>query len=1321
MRCLRNSVLLLLLSLAFSVFEVYAQKEIDVNPAKGLLTIKLPVYTFDMIDFKVDLGYMYAGRGFKPGITGASRDGWSFYGGGTITRILRGVNDEKTPSLPNPLSGWLYGAAHSVPASFSPYDDNDENNCTDEGNNATWLTSNYQNSDFEPDEYMVEAPGLNFKMVADNNGNFRAIPAQDIKIETYIGFNNYKYFRITTQKGIKYTFNTASDVDRELLYPQTDLLRIFGDQKNKYASTLNYVDVWYLTKIESTGTAGYVSLDYEYETNGGMSLDEDVNVFMKDVNADTAVSNSIYKVNFSADFRKCLKSVTSSFGTKVVIPFYNYRARPMLFGIYNTIKEYGSPADRVVYFDVRSDTADFCRGFLNRMVERLPNGKEQRLYGISYYLPDPVAKLRINSAKKVDAWGYFNGSAGTTAVPRIYVYPEFKSTTGVYRPYPIPGYSGETYTLPGNDGTANEDFMAYAAVSAITYPDGGKTLFEYESNSFIDENRNTEVKGGGLRIKGIYNFDNLDSNRVIQKKYTYKNDLNQSSGTINVLPAFAIAMPYYRSLVSNVTKSYASIVATYGVNSLNYWNHLTARLDYDAYRGESQVSYSQVTISETGNGKIKQVYSTPTSFWYLADKPISYPAEICNSSNGTFITKSYYQYPFAPIGNAANGDLLKEFIYNETGSLLKKTEYEYENYYSSPQRIYGLRVDYSLGLSQLSKYAIDLNHTILKQTKETNYDSSLSGNGILVQKDYDNSAYDRKVRSIKTTNSDNSESKTSFWYSGDFLSTNISEVSANSSLEGIVLLNNSYNRAAVIESTSSLKPSGSGTFLTREAGASLYGKNIVAGVAQPVLKELKSLKSTSGLSDFAGMSVSGSSPSKVLNLDSRYKTTKAFADYTKNHQPTKITEARLVTSIVNDTLLKVPLLVVKGAERSNFLFANFEKVDTLGNLPASYSSTQYETLPYFGKTVKLGSGNSMGHNFSRKTEDKFYKIAFLCKAPATTQITIKIVANYITYTIATITINPSTDFQFYEKELDLTSYTAGRLNIIASGDVQLDNVIFYPTNAQFTMFNYENPFTKKMEMNSFGQLKLFDYDPYGRLIAERDIAQNIKKAKFYSRPIKPGDSLGRYMAITFLDSVNNIAGLNLKFSADNLAATPGTKYVWDFGDGTTIETYESTVTHEYAAEGNYKVKVSPQHPEYVNHPEYQPSIYRYFKNIQIRPSWTLLTDFCSSGITTINPCYGIYNYTDCGDIPGEIDSPNGTKFIAMSIGCSGVTTYKWQTSTNGINFTSYPASDDYQDTIYIDKSKFTPNFYVRCIITMLDCNKEFITNPIRIQSNCSVF
>lgn len=1306
MRALIRTLIFFIPGLFFSLSTLLAQQEVNVNASKGLMTTTIPVYSFDISGFKVPIGISYAARGFRVNDPGASFVGWTGEGGGTIIRIVRGLPDEINESY---FKGWNFNSLFTVPTSFTPADDNDENNCNDEATNHAWLSSNYgTDKDLQPDIFVVNAPGLNCRIMRDNQGVLRAIPAQDIKIELNVLSPSDMDFVITTNNGIRYTFNLNS-VASKTVVPGVSNYDLFRDEINNYQYGESYIDCWYLTKIEVLGAGKYSRLDYAYTPEYYKANVEPLNILVKDGILDTARESNIYELRRSSSNRRKIQSITSSLGPKAV--FEGAGDVPSSIKVYFGA-EPDRPFDRQALFEgvLAYDSASNVKQFLASVTISGQSCNIKR-YKFKYYgVPETpesgVTLFPLNPAcKKTDAWGFLNGSAGQSPAPKIHIYPALKATTGVYRPYPIAGYAGTSYVLPGNDKRANENTIAYGSLSRIDYPYGGSSSFEYECNSFLDQDANAEVKGAGMRIKAINHFDGLNTGTVMRKEFSYKNDAGITSGTINILPSYALSTPYYKNPITGETKIYSNIVLNFGLNSLNYWNYLTVRTNADLYNGESNVTYSQVTTMETGNGKIKQVFSTAKSFWDTSTSILSYPAESCTAGNSTFIVKGYYQYPFAPIEHWASADLMAEYVYNESGNLLKKNEYEYENYHPSAQRIYAILRDNNLGLKQFSKYYIEIIGKVLKKSKETTYDSHLSGNGLLTQIDYDNSGFNRKVRSSLITNSDLTQVKTTYKYCGDFGPFQLSD-QGNPFLDGVFTAYQNNFRDEILEQMTEIQPGGTGNFKLISAQAKLYHTKMIAGLKLPVLKELRGLSHLDGITDFSGMQITGSFPTRALSMDARYQTKQIYTNHSNALMAGTVTQNRLNTAVISDSLLRAPMLQVSGATFDDVYFCNFDRMDAT-KLPYPGYTWQdvFSRGPYFGRSLKFGPPEQISGNFSRKTENRFYKFAFLARTDTATQINLTI--NNVA--VCSVAVPVSNNFRFYEKTIDLSAITTGALKITANSSAIVDNVILYPADAQFIAANYDPVCGKTMEMSSSGSAKLYDYID-GIPSAERDLQENITKAYFQNNfsavAVIPFNA-----SITVLNPTKGYIGRTMKFMGAG-SCLPGTKYVWNFGDGSILESFDQNVTHVYTSPATYTVSLTLQHPEYSSHTNTQ--------SLLIRPEPTVSANICASGIIRYNPCYGTRIYSTCGSTPGNIDAPDGTRFRAIGIGCpTGGYTYQWQVSYDGITYEDYTYNAT-NFTFYLPISQMSSDYYVRCRVNAEGCDVVRYTNPMLIEINCDV-
>lgn len=1303
-------------------FSASAQQEVNVNPSKGLMSINIPVHNFDMLDFKVAIGFRYDAKGYQVANSTAGYQGWQLYGSGKITRVLRDLPDEKVYSSGDPRRGWA-DAIWTLPYYFTINDDGDENVCTDETYNYSNLNYNFPTTiDAQPDLFIVDAPGLSCKLMIDDSGTMKEISsAQDIKIEWLTNGSGDKYFVITNDKGIQYTFDKYSKIQRvkASTFYSVDLFKRSG---NLFSTALTYPDTWYLTKIQSLASYNAPTVTYEYQDESTSYATETQNVIIKNNAVDSARSIPAASASLTFTGRAILKKIVNSLGARVEFKgLGTYQSFPDSVKVYNSLETNALP-DKAIGFYTRLSYETYSGGSKEWLthINETANGCTRTLYRFKYYglLEYPSTgpgQIPINNDRKTDAWGYPNGNAGFYSYKQVYVYPALKGTTGSYRHYPLPGYSGTSFYISGNIGEVNPAKIMLGTISKITYPNGGSSTFEYEPNSFNDPAVTTDVNGGGLRIKAINTIDGIDPTVVNKKEYSYLNDLGRTSGVINKLPTYAIMTPYYNDPIAGVTKTYNTIVSSYSVNSSAYWNHLTVRT-YQDMSGGSEVSYAQVTIKETGNGKIKLTFNTPVGFSDLANTTPTYAAEPCTGTNSTFITKAYYQYPFGNIEHRdQQNEQLSESYYNEAGNLLKKIEHVYEDYSASPIKTFGMAIDNNYGILQYSKYHHETYKRLLLQTKETVYDSNLTGNSTMLQTDYSNTAYNREVKTKTITNSDGSKTKTSYTYTGDFANYPLSDIGLSGEAIGAYWLYSKNIKGEILEETKSYAPSGSSTFSTISSKAELFRKNPNAGYNYAAKTFTKVFNSITGVTDFVTLYMAGTGTSKGLLYDPRYEPFTIYTGYNPWNLPSVVREKRHSVTLVNDYLLKVPLLKLTGAEPGSIIFSNFDRVDYANYFTIENPSPSKEVKDsYSGNAYTLLAGDGLVKVISTGLNDKFYKLGFLAKASVATSVNLLINGTII----HNVPIPVSTDFKYYEREFNLTSAGSPIVRLAAVGQIIVDNVIFYPSDAKYMATNYDYKVGKTMEMTEAGMVRKYDYDGKQRVIDVRDINGDILEAKVYHEavPVDSGVVFSEALtsSLSLLNTSDKYVGRTLKFYASNNYCISGVKYSWSWGDGNNEFSSIGNVNHIYSLPGTYTVSVTLTHPTY--------GTYTTTLNVVISAIVPLTATLAESGVARMNTCTNQRWYANApGRPPGNIDAPYSTKFFATVSGCpSGGYEYHWEWSYDGYWW------DDYSTTtvnnINVPENYFYGDYFIRCrIVAPLCGGSEIITNNFFLQFNCSVY
>lgn len=164
----------------------FAQNNIvQVDHLTGTANVRVPLFTIANGEVSVPVSLVYSGTGIKPKDTeGTAGMGWDLDAGGTITREVRGLPDDcKKDRAGNDRVGWLYNTNGTKINNFSLANDNNSSTCADETADLNYINSNFSDlSDTEPDIFFVNAPGLSFKMIIDNNHVVRTIPYMDVKI-----------------------------------------------------------------------------------------------------------------------------------------------------------------------------------------------------------------------------------------------------------------------------------------------------------------------------------------------------------------------------------------------------------------------------------------------------------------------------------------------------------------------------------------------------------------------------------------------------------------------------------------------------------------------------------------------------------------------------------------------------------------------------------------------------------------------------------------------------------------------------------------------------------------------------------------------------------------------------------------------------------------------------------------------------------------------------------------------------------------------------------------------------------------------------------
>ncbi|MFT4015446.1 MAG: fibronectin type III domain-containing protein [Agriterribacter sp.] len=159
----------------------------------------------------------------------------------------------------------------------------------------------------------------------------------------------------------------------------------------------------------------------------------------------------------------------------------------------------------------------------------------------------------------------------------------------------------------------------------------------------------TEKKGGGIRIKRISNFDNFGNKTV--KKYSYIGDDEKSSGVLMAYPKYD----------NQFTVAAANIETHNGITTAcnyigNYYSIISSSIFPSGLTSRSGiVGYSKVTETDGENGENGKI----EYYYHCSEETVD-------------------DFPAIPtFGDPRNGKPDSILVYTASGSLLKKTAYNY--------------------------------------------------------------------------------------------------------------------------------------------------------------------------------------------------------------------------------------------------------------------------------------------------------------------------------------------------------------------------------------------------------------------------------------------------------------------------------------------------------------------------------------------------------------------------------------------------------------------------------------------------------------------
>lgn len=634
-------------------FQRYGDIPVSLYTGTPNVTIPLATLRNGTLTIPVELSYHCGGvkPDERPGSTGL---GWNLSIGGAITRAKYNFPDELSQA------GFLY--THGLTKTLDKYPATIETELWKDNR----VPSFWYIRDTQPDKFSFSFLGYSGFFMLNNSGEWvvscdrplklvshRLIHPFDVDSSIFPAANSdvFGSFVLQGEDGTLYTFGGKSygvyAIDMSINFMM----------QNSYSWESN---AWYLTKIQHPNgetitfqyihpgfSANFTNNEYaaaQYNPQGaviGYSLpDEHQGVltypaYLKGVESDN------FKLSMSYSKSRDLDYSETEYAKRLSIDASNNNeaTRPVYFGNCNTIRDaaekvrpYKLDNISVTYMDGYYATKNISFSYDESTNKRLMlssvafsgnDNKTGERYRFKYHRPDRMPRYleRMN-----DHWGYYN---------------EIK-------------YDADSIMV--SNASAGKE-QIFGSLREIEYPTGGKTVFEFEPNTYsrVSNSETTgdlseveQQRAGGIRIKRIINVPN-DNTVPEVREFFYVRDFAgdttgcKSSGILEGMPVYQnrirLSNGYY--IFESSENTLSNIINPSGFH----------------------IGYQEV-VERNSDGD----YSI-SRFTSAADPGFKDEAPIANNKLQQFI----------PTTSRAclRGRLMSEQLYDNTGKLIKKRDITY--------------------------------------------------------------------------------------------------------------------------------------------------------------------------------------------------------------------------------------------------------------------------------------------------------------------------------------------------------------------------------------------------------------------------------------------------------------------------------------------------------------------------------------------------------------------------------------------------------------------------------------------------------------------
>ncbi len=1117
----------------------------NISSFAGVPNISIPVYEIKLkgLTFPIELRYDNTGVKVNSEATWVGL-GWTLDAGGVITRAKRGLPDDVRWEHPIPIteSGFLLDHGQ-VAEQFSDVGLTDDGfrkkfavmdgMLSEPSPGEYWFPVDVRakKTDTEPDLFQFRFAGRSGKFVFGTDQKAKLFNYEPWKIDyvldptgdpswpgTYQGqpelSKGITSFTILDESGNKFIF---SEIEKSRPTTQGGYrIRTNCDMDpdaSNIVSTFVYTSAWYLTRIETViGEA--VTFTYvdeplkayqfeESERNSNLTYNDGISHYgrISTISEVTAKRLSIIEtpyetITFVPGSGRLDLPTSKLLSDLQVVSKPNNKLIKQVHFVYDYFSSPVNPTSDGVH--VSNYYADaYHRLKLTSIRTAVPGDEYVNKYNFFYNEQQPLPGKFSNQQ---DFWGYYNGNNATHAFPKIYISTSLNGPDR-FSVLQLKDLSDPQYfVLDGANRNCNPATVALGTLNKIVYPTGGSTTYEYEPHDFLYRGR--KFSGGGIRVRTITDYDGVSHNHDIVKTYDYIQsvDPTKTSGVLFDLPIFA-----YKE--NNCSVVFAPITTKdpidYAANTLLNFQKNTVRMDNPAsikgFGDGITVGYSEIRESISNSGYTWSKFSVPVKYGDAndilnngcsiasngyCDGLFSVPAiktgltattwlpgfEVITHPDFTMQDMSANSYPFLPNSNYDwnRGLLLSKTIYDNTNQPKQKNEYQYNlilpetgtnmvtGLYRSRGNNFNLK---DLGSSQTeittqsfyyyNKYKIITNvNKLPASVTQTDY---LPGGQVIKNINYTYSK-GKFIKEQSSTNSDGNLQKTSYRYPFDY-STRTEYLPQPQNAVTYLVQKNMIS--SPLETVTSITRNGTETITAAKT-------NMVTatfdGYIVPVNEMHLEIASPIPKNQYQPANIDWDETAETPSIDPQMVSAIYFNKYDGK---TNLTEYQDKTgskkSIIWGYDKRYQIAAVSGAARSDVFHENFEEFTGTGLSNAQDSKTGiYSKTNGYTQALTGLSNNTYTLTYWKKGNGKweFVKLG-------------NIIVSNNTYTIT------------------------------ISGTIQVDDICFYPLDAQITTSTYDPLVGQTSMTNAKGETTYYEYDAFQRLVNIKDQDGNIIKHTDY--------------------------------------------------------------------------------------------------------------------------------------------------------------------------------------------------------------------------------